>query len=155
MMFLELRQEIAQNHLDHNVTFLGQRHDVPRLLRACDIGVLSSKSEGLPVSLLEYGLAELPVVATRVGQCEEVLDFGRAGILVPSQSPAELAEALLSLLESPERRASFGQKLLHRMKTAYSAAPIMKQITGVYDDVLASKRFKVSCAEPIRNSAQA
>jgi glycosyltransferase involved in cell wall biosynthesis len=138
--FEAVKREVTKHSLDRNVTFLGQRQDISSLLHGCDIGVLSSKSEGLPVSLLEYGMAGLPVVSTQVGECEQVLDRGRAGVLVPSQAPAELAEALLSLLQSAERRALLGDRFLQRVKGLYSATPIMKQICRVYEVLLSTVR---------------
>jgi len=140
--FEAVKREVAQYSLERNVTFLGQRQDIPALLKGCDVGVLSSKSEGLPVSLLEYGVAGLAVVATRVGESEEVLDRGRAGVLVPSQSPSALAEALLSLLESPERRGLLGERFLQRVNELYSATSVMKQICRVYDVLLPLQKPK-------------
>jgi glycosyltransferase involved in cell wall biosynthesis len=115
-----IQNEIAWQALDQHVSLLGERHDVSAILKKCDIGVLSSASEGLPLALLEYGMAGLPVVATHVGQCPEVLEEGQAGILVPSKSPDRLAEALLSLLQSPNRRDALGQQL-HRVCQVYEA----------------------------------
>jgi len=130
-------QEVIQRlDLAGNVSILGERRDVPAILRASDIGVLSSASEGLPLSLLEYGTAGLPVVATEVGQCPEVLDFGRAGILVPPAAPAQLAEALLALLRSPQRRHSLGERLCRRVREVYSAGNALRQLGQVYDVVL-------------------
>ena len=73
----QIRREIARQALNGSVSVLGSRRDVPAILAECDVGVLSSVSEGLPLALLEYGLAGLPGVATAVGQCPEVLDYGR------------------------------------------------------------------------------
>ena len=95
-----VRKEISRLGLNQNVSLLGERQDVSAILLGADIGVLSSVSEGLPLALLEYGMARLATVATAVGQCPEVLDEGRAGILVPPGAPNQLGEALLSLLES-------------------------------------------------------
>jgi glycosyltransferase involved in cell wall biosynthesis len=106
------------------------------VLKACDIGVLSSASEGMPLALLEYGMNGLPAVATRVGQCAEVLDHGRAGLVVPPGASADLAEAIISLLNSPDRRASLGERLRQRTAQAYSADACVNQICGVYDRVL-------------------
>src|ERR1019366_2381799 len=90
-----VKTEISRLALDANVSLLGERHDVAAILQVCDIGVLSSASEGLPLALIEYGMAGLPAVATEVGQCPEVLDQGRAGMLVAPGAPKLLAEALL------------------------------------------------------------
>ena len=148
--FEAVKQEVARNSLGRNISFLGQRRDIPALLQGCDIGVLSSKTEGLPVSLLEYGMAGLPVVATQVGECEEVLDRGRAGLLVSPQSPRDLAEALLSLLGSPERRALLGERFLHRVQELYSAGSIIERVCLVYKAVLQSNRTEAA----YRGSAQ-
>ena len=134
-----IKKEIEQHGLDKNVSLLGQQREVPAILRACDIGVMSSASEGLPLALIEYGMAGLPTVATRVGQCAEVLDEGRAGVLVPCGEPRQLAEALLLLLKSPEQRAAFGAQFHRRVQEVYSAGPILEQICRVYDSVLSPK----------------
>jgi glycosyltransferase involved in cell wall biosynthesis len=129
-----VRKEAAP--LSDRVTFLGSRPDVPDLLRACDVGVLSSASEGFPLSLLEYGRAGLAAVATRVGQCPEVLEG--AGILVPPRDPEALAEALLSLLRDPARRRELGERLARRVRERYSPAAVMARLEAVYDTVLGS-----------------
>ena len=73
LVYLEyIRREISENAMEQHVSLLGDRRDVYKILRACSIGVLSSLGEGLPLALLEYGIAGLPTVATRVGQCAEV-----------------------------------------------------------------------------------
>jgi glycosyltransferase involved in cell wall biosynthesis len=140
-----IRDEVAFLGLAQNVTFLGQRTDVSAILRGCDIGVLSSTSEGLPLSLLEYGVSGLAAVATRVGQCSEVLDEGTAGLLVPSASPAELAEAIISLLLSPGKRLALGARLRERIQSSYSAKSTMLQICAAYDAVLGCQTPVVSC----------
>ena len=73
-----VQERIQQHGLESHVFLLGSRSDVPSILSGCDIGVLSSASEGMPLALLEYGVAGLPTVATRVGQVPEILDEGRA-----------------------------------------------------------------------------
>lgn len=123
--------------LGDRVVFLGSRPDVPALLRACDVGVLASSSEGFPLSLLEYGRAGLPAVATRVGQCAEVLDDGEAGVLVPPSDPDSLAGAILSLLRDPARRSLLGGRLARRVRERYSAAAVMERLEAVYHRALA------------------
>lgn len=131
-----IRAEISAHGLEQSVSFLGQRGDVPEVLRACDIGVLASSSEGLPLSLLEYGAAGLAAVATRVGQCGEVLDEAKAGVLVAPSSPADLAEALVSLLSSAGRRMALGARLRERVASVYGAESAMQRICEVYDSGL-------------------
>jgi glycosyltransferase involved in cell wall biosynthesis len=122
--------------LERNVACLGLRDDIPAILGACDIGVLSSASEGLPLALIEYGMAGLPAVATSVGQCAEVLDDGQAGLLAPPGQPAALADALLALLRSPDRRSALGERLRQRVRANYSAEAVVGQVCAMYDAVL-------------------
>jgi glycosyltransferase involved in cell wall biosynthesis len=131
-----VREQIVQLGLEQNVSFLGERQDVFAILRVCDIGVLSSVSEGFPLTLLEYGTVGLPVVATSIGQCAEILDEGRAGILISPGSHDQLAQALLLLLRSPEQRSVFGRQLHRRIKNVYSPRSIIEHLLQVYDVVL-------------------
>ena len=135
----ECRRLISALGLRENVWMMGERSDAAELLSACDIGVLSSSSEGLPLALLEYGIAGLAVVATAVGQCAEVLDGDRAGILVPPAQHEPLAEALLSLLNKPARRLQLGDALRERVLKNHSLAAVMPQVLSVYSAVLGNK----------------
>ncbi len=134
----QVREKICQLDLSENVTLMGQCSKVPDILNACDIGVLSSASEGLPLALLEYGMAGLPVVCTRVGQCPEVLEEGRSGILVPPQSREKLAEGLLTLLGSRDLRSKLGQRLKARVQNHYSLNAMTNKVMQVYDSILSS-----------------
>ncbi len=135
----EVQQEIAARGLSDHVSFLGCRTDVPAVLRGCDVGVMSSASEGLPLALIEYGMAGLPAVATRVGQCEEVLDEGRTGWLVPPASPDALAGAIIALLGSPEQRLAFGKAFRARVAQLYSPEAVIQRICEVYAQALGKK----------------
>jgi glycosyltransferase involved in cell wall biosynthesis len=128
-----LREQIRRQALGNHVFFLGSRLDVRAILGVCDIGVLSSASEGMPLALLEYGSAGLPAVATAVGQVPEVLDDGRAGLLVGPRQPGTLAEALLELLRSPALRSSLGAAFQRRVRERYSQEPVLRQIIGIYE----------------------
>jgi glycosyltransferase involved in cell wall biosynthesis len=132
----QAREESRRLGLESNLTWLGPREDVQDILANCDIGVLSSISEGFPVVLLEYGRAGLAVVATQVGECTEILDDGNAGILVPPSNPDSLAAALLRLLQSPEMRTQLGEQLRERVEQNYSVGSIMKQVCQVYERIL-------------------
>jgi glycosyltransferase involved in cell wall biosynthesis len=132
-----LRGIIAEHHLEGHVSLLGQRMDAAAILQASDVGVLSSVSEGLPLALIEYGMAGLAPVATEVGQCAEVLDGGRVGLLVPPREPERLARALAVLLRSPELRAFYGQQFRQHVRAHYSAQRIIERVGQVYQGALA------------------
>lgn len=133
--------ELVQNQIFHaglsrNVTWMGTRQDVATILKNCDIGVLSSVSEGFPVVLLEYGRAELAVVATKVGECVEILEDGNAGMLVSPSNSNSLASAIMQFLNSADLRARYGRRLKSRIENNYSVDTIVLKICKEYDRVL-------------------
>lgn len=135
----ELREIIASEGLEDCVSFLGGRSDIASLLAECKIGILSSESEGLPVSLLEYGLVGLPVVCTRVGQCAEVLGDGEFGNLVEAGDSQRMAEALIFLLANDEKRLELGEKFKFHVNAKYSEIAIAERVRKKYRDVLGNE----------------
>jgi glycosyltransferase involved in cell wall biosynthesis len=103
-----LTARAGREDLAGTVRFLGSRADVPEILPAFDAFVLSSLPavETQPVAVLEAMAAGVPVVATRVGDLEALLEEGRAGILVPSGDAEALARAVERLLDAPAERAA-------------------------------------------------
>ena len=132
----KVRTELKDALLRERVSLLGVRTDVPAILKQCDVGVLSSATEGFPLALLEYGAMGLPTVATRVGQCEEVLESGNAGLLVSPSEPEELARAVISLLRSTEERKRLGQRFRTSVEKKYSAQHAISQLSHVYESIL-------------------
>jgi glycosyltransferase involved in cell wall biosynthesis/uncharacterized membrane protein len=112
----------VRRRLAGRVELLGARRDVPELLAAADLFVLSSRSEGLPISVLEAMAAGLPVVATNVGGVSELVVDGETGFLVPPADPRALAEALERLLRDPELRHRFGAAARRRAKRRFDVA---------------------------------
>jgi glycosyltransferase involved in cell wall biosynthesis len=110
----DLERLARERNVEHRLTLLGTRDDVPRLLDEADGYVLSSAWEGLPNSLMEAAAHRLPCVATRVGGVEEVLEDARSGWVVPPGDPEALAGAMRAACEAaPEerdRRAAAAQR---------------------------------------------
>ena len=98
--FNDIKSKIDALDLNKYVFLYGSKPDVFNILSQCDIGVLSSKSEGLPIALLEYGLANLPVIATKVGECENVISNNSNGLLVSSLDVEELSKALILYIKN-------------------------------------------------------
>lgn len=95
--------------LDGRVLFTGARHDIPELLSACDLVVLPSYWEGLPICLLEAMAAGKPVIATKVDGSPEVVLHGKTGILVPPGKPTALARAMGFMAHHPGLAARYGE----------------------------------------------
>lgn len=94
----EVEREIARLSLGDHVRLLGWRRDVPALIAAADVVVLSSIFEGLPRSAVQALVARRPFVGTRVDGTAEVIRNGRNGFLVEPRSPARLATAIIQAL---------------------------------------------------------
>jgi glycosyltransferase involved in cell wall biosynthesis len=99
---------VQENGLSERVELVGARADIPDLLTRSDVFVLSSRSEGLPVSILEAMAAGLPVVATDVGGVAEAVEDGETGLLVPAADSEALARALERLVSDPDLRRRLG-----------------------------------------------
>lgn len=113
-----------------DVFVLGSQQNVAPLLKQAKIGVLSSVSEGLPVSLLEYGIVGLPVVCTDVGQCKEVVrDFGK---VVAKRNSNELADAIIYYLENNKKAQIDGESFHNHIRNEYSFKKINKQLFNIY-----------------------
>ena len=129
----------TSGRLAGRVTWLGSRDDVRSILRGCDVGVLSSASEGLPLSLLEYGMAGLASVATDVGQCAEVLRQGEAGIVVPPSSPHALEGAVVGLLKSRNQRRDLGARLLQHVRQHHGHERAISGVETIYRSICSNE----------------
>ncbi|MCR9134051.1 MAG: glycosyltransferase [bacterium] len=127
-----LRMAIKKNNLESNVKLLGQS-TVETALSMANIGVLASKSEGLPVSLLEYGLAGLPVVVTDVGQCAEVVGHGQYGQVVPPRAPSDLALALTRIIDDYESAQKMGEGFKQHILNEYGSQKFLKEYFRLID----------------------
>ncbi len=125
--------------LDDGFTFLGLRHDVPRLLVAADLFVLPSRQEGLPVALMEATSVGLPIVATAVGGVPQVLRDGVDGLVVPPDSPSGLADAVARLAADAALRRRLGVGARER-SAMFDVAEASREIEGIYLDVTDSPR---------------
>ncbi|WP_396601573.1 glycosyltransferase [Algibacter sp. R77976] len=114
------------------IYFYDSKPDIFNILSQCEIGVLSSKSEGLPISLLEYGLSSLAVVTTRVGECEMVIKDRVNGLLVNPSSSEQLSEALLLYIENKELRETFKKQFNKHVEENFSATAQIKNIINTY-----------------------
>lgn len=95
--------------IEDYVVWMGLQNNVPEILSAGDIYVQPSRSEGIPLSIMEASLASLPTVATIVGGIPEAANPGYNGILVAPDSPLVLAEAIKRLIEDGELRKNMGE----------------------------------------------
>jgi glycosyltransferase involved in cell wall biosynthesis len=123
---------------DH-LTLLGRRSDMPEVLSAFDIFVLSSHDEGMSNAILEAMAMEKPVVATDVGGTREVVRHGQTGLLVAPRDPEGLAAAVDELLSQPERALAMGRLGRRVVEEGFSARSMVRQMEQVYLDLAANE----------------
>ena len=119
--------------VDAHVSFLGLRPDVPRILNNLDAFVLSSQTEGFSIACIEAMACGIPVVATRSGGPEEIL-AGEAGILVPTDDPTSIANALERVTSSKDLASALTATALQRVQQDYSLGAMLTR----YQELLAS-----------------
>lgn len=121
------------------VHFPGFREDVGAVLRAIDIGVLSSDSEGTPLFVLECMAHRVPVVSTDVGGLRDIVEDGVSALLVPAQSPAELAAAVGELVDRPDERRRLAEAASSRIPEL-SVDAIAERFAALYRSELSRSR---------------
>jgi glycosyltransferase involved in cell wall biosynthesis len=132
-----LEAESRRLGIAERVVFLGHREDVPALLSCCDLFVLPSLFEGLPVSVLEAMAAARPVIATAIGGTDEAVVHGKTGLLVPPGDSAALATSIQLLLADRAMADRLAQAGRARVEQEFSAETMTDRVSLLYDEVLA------------------
>lgn len=114
------------------VAFLGRRDDVPALLRAADVLVLTSDHEGSPNVVLEAMACRRPVVTTPAGEAGAIVVDGETGYVVPFDDLPLMAERLVRLAGSPSLRSAFGEAGRRRVERCYSVAGLADALMQIY-----------------------
>jgi glycosyltransferase involved in cell wall biosynthesis len=135
-----LKKKVEHLGLSRSVWFLGNRGDVPELLQAMDLFVLSSRQEGLGITLLEAMAVGLPVVATNTGGIPEIVISGETGLLVPPEDASRFAEAVKWMLSHRDDGKEMGLRGQKRALQQFGVERMVEQYEAVYDEVLAAKK---------------
>ncbi|HEV8243338.1 MAG TPA: glycosyltransferase [Nitrospirales bacterium] len=133
-----LRAQIDQLGLTDRVIMTGHREDIPNILSALDLFVLTSiDAEGLPQVITQALAMEKPVVASNVGAVSEVVMHGQTGLLVPPRDPDAMAEQILLLMKDRDlgRRLAYNGRRL--VEERYSLATMLDRVEALYKGVLA------------------
>lgn len=134
-----IRQQIHQLNLQDRVRLLGVRADIPDILNASDIFVLSSKWEGNPMSVQEAMASGLPVISTAVGGVPELVNDGVSGLLVPSEDEEALVHAMQKLVDNPDLRQQMGDSALAHAKAHFDIQQIVRLYEKLYQHILQGK----------------
>ena len=133
-----LEQRAHDLGLARSCLFLGYQEDVAPWYAICDAVVLTSASEGTPVTIIEALAAGRPVVATKVGGVPDVVDEGETGFLVRPHDTHALAERLEILAGDPVRRRAMGELGRARMLERYAVGRLVDDVDALYRELLAT-----------------
>jgi glycosyltransferase involved in cell wall biosynthesis len=128
---------------DRGVVFTGHRDDIEMLYAAMDIFVLASHREGFPRAAMEAAAMTLPVVATNVRGCRQVVDDGRTGVLVPPREPSAIARAIARLGDDPDGRRRMAEAGRARALAEFDERRVVERLLAAYAEVAASKGLRL------------
>jgi glycosyltransferase involved in cell wall biosynthesis len=119
------------------VRFLGHRPDLENFYGACDLYVLASYREGFPRSAMEAAAMGLPIVATDIRGCRQVVDDGVTGLLVPPRNAAALTEAIIHLAVNDLLRHDMGRRASQKAQEEFDQKHVIDTTLAVYAKLLA------------------
>ena len=139
----KLQELVSELGLEDDVIFTGFRSDIPEILSALDVFVLSSVREACPNVVLEAMAMRVPVVATDVGAVSEQVINGQTGILVQARNSTAIANAVLAYLRKPkEELEEMLSKAQKRIDSTFSLSKITEQQKKIYEALLDSTKFE-------------
>ena len=135
----ELRQMSLNLGIEEKVFFLGLRNDIPEIMKDLDIFVLASKNEPFGLVITEAMAAGTPVIATNAGGAKEIILNNKTGLLVGSDQPASLANAIGILLENEYLAQTFEEAGQKRAFEKFDLDRMVEEIIAVYSEILENK----------------
>jgi glycosyltransferase involved in cell wall biosynthesis len=149
----ERLEEQAKNlGVASQIHFLGVRTDIPDVLGAMDVFVLSSDWEGNPLSVMEAMASGLPILSTAVGGVPDLFESGKQGLIVQPGDVRGFSDAMASLLRNREARQSLGMAAARRAREAFDVSTMVRAYEELYDNLVhRSRRLKAESL--LRNSA--
>jgi len=131
----KLKKAVNELMLQEKVSFLGFRRDVPELLAASDVFILTSRREGLPKAVMEAMAVGLPIIATDVRGNRDLVKNGENGYLVPLDDVEQTSIAIEHLIDSEDLRRSMGEKSKVLVKQ-YDLHRVLEEMEEIYDNIL-------------------
>ena len=135
----ELEARARSLGIDDRVVFTGGRADIPELIAAMDLYLITSETEGLPISLIEAMLSAKPIVSTAVGGIPEVLTDEETGVLVESGDRAAMVESISRLSADAAGREALGRNARRRALERYSHDAVLEKLDQLYLSLLKAK----------------
>ena len=132
----ELKEKAAELDLQGDISFLGFRKDIYRLLSGSDIFLLTSKMEGLPITLLEAMAAGTPAVVSAVGGMPEVISLAENGLTFAAGDVEDCAGRIKELLDNPDLRQQMASKGREALEKYFSYSAFVSNTLAVYQKML-------------------
>ena len=134
------QEDLAAIAEESGVEFLGERSDIEMIYHALDIYVLASHREGFPRSAMEATASGIPVVASNIRGCRQVVEHDETGLLYPVGKVAQLTEAVVSLAQDPDRRQKMATSARAKAEAEFDQATIIGTILRAYEQQLTERR---------------
>lgn len=134
-----LRRLVAREGLQERVSWLGEREDVPQIMRALDVLLLPSWEEPFGRALIEAMALGVPVVATEVGGPAEIVEHGRQGYLVAPRLPRAWAQAIVRVARSDDAGVAMGRAGRERVHELFTIERHVRATLDVYERVIAGR----------------
>lgn len=134
----ELREQIAAEKVSDCVELLGFRKDIDQLLAMSNAFALPSIDEGMPMSLLEAAAAAKPIISTLVGDIGKLIKHEATGLVIPTEDPVALADAILRLKNNADFAQGLAQQAHAHMLQHYSSQAMCAAYVDIYNNVLNS-----------------
>ncbi|HGY56255.1 MAG TPA: glycosyltransferase [Caldithrix abyssi] len=122
--------------LERQVIFLGKRSDIPQILAVSNLGVLTSASEGLSNAIIEYMGAGLPVICTKVGGNEELVEDGVNGFLIRPGDSKTLSGKIAAFIKQPSLVEKMGQESARKARQLFALDVMIKRTENYYKSLL-------------------
>jgi glycosyltransferase involved in cell wall biosynthesis len=136
----QLEQMANALNITQSVEFAGLQIDIPAQLHRGSIGILPSRWEGMPNALLEAMASGLACIATRVSGSEDVIQPGVNGLLVKSEDYQDMAQALITLLQSQKLTQQYGAAAHMLIEQSYTLDHVLNMYTQLYRNLLSSSQ---------------
>lgn len=133
----ELKDQAIDLGIEENVSFLGFRKDIYELLSESDLFVLTSKMEGMPITLLEAMAAKTPVTVTNVGGMPEIVRAASNGYVVPPEDVEQFAARIQEILVQPELRERLAENGYKALLKTFTSEQFILNTLEVYNEALA------------------
>jgi glycosyltransferase involved in cell wall biosynthesis len=130
-------EDCRKRSLSGRIVFTGRRSDVESIMSICDIGILSTFTEGISNSILEFMALGKPVIATDGGGTKEIVTEGSTGFLIPQRSPLILADRIKILLDDQDLRKKLGAKSMERIINDFSMKTMTDKYYNLFKDISA------------------